>query len=372
MKTLGAVLAFVALTAMLPAPRAPLWSAAVDSRTADQWIAEAPGTIYALRDGRPVALDAATGLARWTSSLQAAGAPALAGRALAVPVTHGAVWIDARTGRPIARRSFLETPLLVGSASDIVAVFRSGTVEGFSGEGRLRWRRSLGPIYESDAERLGADGVLIFGIGRHTGALVLDASNGHAVGYATDVNELVGDDGRYLWFTVVAGGIKGLDLQTARSVAVHGAVIAGAVSVEHAIAIAVINGRLDEIDLNDGGAPKHLAIDGRWVGGPLDGKIFVERSDGLYVQALAPASRPVKIASYASHVRYIGDDRSVAYVGLRDGTLFAVDLRSDAIVESVATGCSFYEGFSATGKTAFVHCDRGNVSHLVAFPRVGF
>jgi len=113
-----------------------------------------------------------------------------------------------------------------------------------------------------------------------------------------------------------------------------------------------------------------LRIDGRWIGGPIAGKILIERGDGLYVQPLAPDGKAVRVARYGSPSRIVAADRAIAYVGLLDGEILAIDMRKARIVQKAATPCRIYEGFTANGTTSIVHCDSdARRSQLVALAR---
>lgn len=195
-----------------------------------------------------------------------------------------------------------------------------------------------------------------------------DAATGRAVASAADADTLVGSDGRYVWFTVREGGIKGLDLNTNRTFVMHNQIERGQAIAEHNRAVAVIGGRLTLIDLHtQQSSPLH--IDGRWIGGPVDGKIFIERGDGLYLQSIDPGATAFRVAGYKSEARYVTSDRSVGYVGHRDGTMLVIDLDRDRLLHRYATGCNFYEGVTASGNSAVVHCDAGTQSQLVGFTR---
>jgi hypothetical protein len=199
--------------------------------------------------------------------------------------------------------------------------------------------------------------------------LVLDAKNGNAVAQAAYVDSLIGADGRYLWFSVAGGGIKGLDLDTNRTIAVHGHVLPKGASVEHGRAVAVIDGRLHAIDVASN-TDRKLHIDGRWIGGPIADKILIERGDGLYVQPLAANAKARRVARYTSESRIVAADRAIAYVGLANGEVIAVDMRAERTVQKISTPCRFYEGFTASGTTSIVHCDSdASHSRLVALVR---
>ena len=368
--------AFLLSTLLLAASSsaAVRWDVQVDSRTTAQWLAESAGAVYGLRDGHPIAFDVRDGRIRWSDAgVTALGAPAFTQGVVAFPVHDGVVWFDASSGRVLRRTSLAVTPQLVGSSSRIVAVLGDGrrlraNVVAFDHNGVLRWSRHLA-FFIADAIALRRNAVAIFGVGAQHGTLIVDADTGRDVAYATHVNDLVGDDGRYVWFTVDLGGIKGLDLDTDRSLVFHGAVIPKAVTVEHGVAVAVIDGRLRRIDLSGGGSVTPLHVDGRWIGGPVAGKLFVERGDGLYLQSIDGTSRARKVASYHAESRVVASDRAIGYVGLRDGRLFVVDVARETVVATYRTGCDFYEGFTASGDTAIVHCDAKQVSHLIGFAR---
>jgi hypothetical protein len=132
----------------------------------------------------------------------------------------------------------------------------------------------------------------------------------------------------------------------------------------------VIDGRLHAIDIASG-TDTRLRIYGRWIGGPIAGKILIERSDGLYVQPLSPAAKATRVARYTAESRIVASGRGIAYVGLLDGEIMAIDMRTARLVQKISTPCRFYEGFTASGTTSIVQCDSDAThSRLVAFKRV--
>ncbi len=102
----------------------PSWTVGIDSRTTDQWLAEAPGAVFATSRGNLVAIDSDTGNVRWKSTLQAQGAPA---------VTRGTI-----------------------------VAFDNQTSQlcGFSARGERRWCRDLG-LYYRDGTVFGLGGNLV-------------------------------------------------------------------------------------------------------------------------------------------------------------------------------------------------------------------
>jgi len=353
-------------SAIVPLDR-PLWNVPIDSRTTGQWIAEAPGTIFTSRQGHLVAIDSSNGASRWNSTLPINGAPAVAPGVLAVSTDQGLALIDPSTGhlRVLLRTARAEA--VAGSRSSIVVLSDSGRrLCGYSAQGRAIWCRS-------QAEQMNGASVLSLGgnlvaVTSWKGWVFYDAASGKAVAAAADADELVGSDERYVWFTVREGGLKGVDLNTNRSVAMHNQIENKQVIAEHNRAVAVVGGRLKLIDLETQSISP-LPIDGRWIGGPVNGKIFIERGDGLYLQPIDPVRRAAPIVSYKSESRYVTSDRAVGYVGLLDGTVLVVDLKHNRLLRRIATGCSFYEGVAATGATTVIHCDAGTQSRLIAFAR---
>ncbi len=345
----------------------PSWTVGIDSRTTDQWLAEAPGSVFAINRGNLVAIDTATGEIRWKSPLRPQGAPAVTHGALAVATDRGLAFLDPARGSTRRVLTGVGATSLAGSPSTIVA-FNSHTSElcAFSASGVRHWCRELGTYYR-DGTVFGLGGNLV-AVSSNAGWVFFDAANGRAVASAADADTLVGSDGRYVWFTVREGGIKGLDLDTNRTFVMHNQIERGQVIAEHQRAVAVIGGHLTLIDLQTRqSSPLH--IDGRWIGGPVDGKIFIERGDGLYLQSIEPGAKAVRVAAYNSEARYVTSDRSTGYVGLRNGTVLVIDLEQDKLLHKYATTCDFYEGVTASGATTVVHCDSGTQSRLVGFSR---
>jgi outer membrane protein assembly factor BamB len=348
------------------------WTAPVDSRTMPQWLAESPGRVYAIQDGHLAALSAANGDVLWTNPVAAADAPAYLRGTLAVPTGNGLAFIEARSGRTIVVLHAPGSVSVAPGSSAIVAVhYGDGTsawAAGYDRHARVLWTRRLERTENMQVYPIAGDAVAVFDLWKNA-ALVLDAKTGNAVAQATYVDSLIGQDGRYLWFSVAGGGIKGLDLDTNRTIAVHGHVLPKGASVEHGRAVAVIDGRLHVIDLRSG-TDRRLRIDGRWIGGPIAGKILVERGDGLYVQPITGSGRARRVVRYSSESRIVAADRSIAYVGLLNGRIIAIDMRTERAVQNIWTPCRFYEGFTASGTTSVVHCDsQSGHSQLVAFAR---
>jgi outer membrane protein assembly factor BamB len=345
----------------------PAWNVPIDSRTTDQWIAEAPGAVFAARDGRLVALDSATGSTRWTSAFRVSGAPVIAPGVLAVSTDEGLAFIDPSNGHVRIVLHGVPDQNIAGSQSSIVVLNRAThRLCGYSREGRIVW--CAGTDVGINGGSVASLGGNLVAVTSWKGWVFYDASNGKAVAAAADADTLVGSDGRYVWFTVLDGGLKGLDLDTNRSVAMHNQIEKKQLIVEHDRAVAVVDGRLKLIDLRTQ-SMRSLPIDGRWIGGPVDGKIFIERGDGLYLQSIDADARAVPIVQYKSEARYVTSDRAIGYVGLLDGTVLVVDVKRDRLLRRIATGCSFYEGISASGATAIVHCDTGENARLVGFER---
>lgn len=368
MKHLALVIASVVLMAV-SASASPTWSLPVDSRTAAEWMAEGPGSIYALAHGHLAAIDASNGRVRWSSDRVASGAPAVVHDAVVIPASHQLLWLRALDGQVMRTLPLRSDALLVSGSSSIVAALPDeGRVMGFDARGVRVWSRSVDISQSTRIFSVGGDAVAILPNGYSTTALILDARDGKPVASATHVDDLVGADGRYLWFGVDVGGIKGLDLDTNRRFVLHGAMIKGAVRVEHGLAVAVVDGRLQYVDLSGDGKAHRLHIDGRWIGGPIGGKILVERGDGLYVQALN-ANSGHRVAAYPGDSVVTAADRGIAYVGRRDGEVLAVDVRTEQLTRTITTPCRFFEGFSATGKTMVVHCDAEQGTYLIGFPR---
>lgn len=377
----------VALAAMLPSTvsasggTAPRWIAPIDSRTTDQWLSEDRGVVYGARSGQLVALDMRTGRTLWTSRVQPATKSAARGGAVVTPTETGIVFLRARDGSVLRRVRLPQSdrspiagerpvPIVATASNGFVSVTQTDTgveARGWTFDGRPRWTRHYGWAPFGTLLPLGGDaiGLTVPGGGN---VLVIDGHDGRAVAATDGVDSLIGADGRYLWFNVVGGGIKGIDLDTNRSLALHGSIVRGAARVEHGIAIAVVDGRLTRLDLTTG-KTQALHVDGRWIGGPSDGRIFIERGDGVYVRALAQNAKQRRVARYTGDARLVAADRSVGMIAMEDGRIFVVDVANARPLATIDTPCSSYEGFAASADTTLVHCDRAGVSQLIAFNR---
>ncbi len=151
--------------------------------------------------------------------------------------------------------------------------------------------------------------------------------------------------------------------------ALHGSIVRGAARAEHGIAVAVIDGRITRVDLRNG-TQQVLKVDGRWIGGPSDGRIFVERGDGVYVRGLAPVAKQRRVARYSGQARVVAADRNVGMIAMEDGRIFVVDVANARPLATIDTPCTYYEGFATNDDTTLVHCDdHASISQLVAFNR---
>jgi hypothetical protein len=374
--TLPAAVSAFAAPANQP-PSRPRWVTPIDSRTTDQWLSESAGVVYGARDGRLVAIDLHSGGTRWTAPVAVIGRSASGGGFVAAPSVDAVSFIDARTGRIAVTQRIGERPGVASYSGGFVTVASEASgftdMRAFSFDGKPRWTKTL--RYGTNPQRtvsLGGDAV---GVRAGDAIVVIDGRDGRYVADARGVDELIGADGRYLWFNVIGGGIKGLDLDWNRSRALHGSIVKGAARVEHGVAVAVIDGRLQKIDLTRGGddeaAIRPMRVDGRWVGGPSAGRIFLERGDGMYVRALDDRAKARRVAHYTGESRIVATDGSRAMIGMQSGTIYVVDVASGKQLAQIYTTCRAYEGFAASGDTTLVHCDDENhAAQLVAFARV--
>ena len=354
----------------------PRWVTPIDSRTADQWLSESAGVVYGARDGRLVAIDLRSGGTRWTAPVAVIGRSASGGGFVAAPSEHAVSFIDARNGRIVVTRLIGERPGVASYSGGFVTVAPQGggaIMRAFSFDGKPRWTTTL--HYGTDPQRIVSLGGDAVGLRGGDEIVVIDGRDGRFVARTNGVDELIGADGRYLWFNVVGGGIKGLDLDWNRSRALHGSIVKGAARVEHGVAIAVVDGRLQKIDLTRGGddeaAVRPMRVDGRWVGGPSAGRIFLERGDGMYVRALDDRAKARRVARYTGESRIVAADGSRAMIGMQNGTIYVVDVASGKQLAQIDTTCRAYEGFAASGDTTLVHCDdETHAAQLVAFARV--
>jgi outer membrane protein assembly factor BamB len=354
----SALMAFIAVGAVAsPAPSASAarWVAPIDSRDRPgDWVAVRDNVAYVARDGRVEALDLTDGHVRWSTRMAASNHIVARSKRVLVPVANGYVILDRATGAVTARRVMGANVEFAGT-THFLMLHDETLLRGISDDGtRTLWERRL-PVTDRFAQPVGDDAVGLFDTRRST-VLVIDAANGHAVASVDGVDELVGADGRYLWFNVRNGGIKGVDLRENRTVVVHDSIVRGAVRVEHGVAVAVLHGRLSVLDLRTGARPKPLHVIGRWIGGPVDGRIFLERSDGLYEQALDSA-KTARVARYTGQSRIVTSDGRHAFVGLEDGQIFTIDVADAREIGETQTSCRAYEGFKVLSAQAFVHCD---------------
>ena len=363
---------FAALLADIPVSDvAPRWVVPIDSRTTDQWLSPHSGVVYGAREGKLVALDLRTGHVRWSAAVTPWTKSAAYRNAVAAPTETGLVFLRARDGRVVRSVRSGSSPIVAGAPSGFLSVTKTTTgveARGWTFDGRPRWTRHFRYAPFGTLLPLGGDaiGLTVPGSGD---LLAIDASNGHALASADGVDSLIGADGRYLWFNVIGGGIKGIDVNTTRTVVLHGSVVRGAARVEHGIAVAVVDGRLTRLDLVRG-TTEALKVDGRWIGGPSAGRIFVERDDGVYVRDITPGARQYRVARYTGQARTVAADGRTGVIGMEDGRIFVVDIVHARSIGTIDTPCVAYEGFAASDRTMLVHCDdRDHVSKLVAFAR---
>ena len=345
----------------------PPWTIGVDSRSTDQWLAEAPGSVFATSHGNLIAIDSATGNLRWKSTLQAQGAPAVR---RTVRCSRDA-WRArvSRFGSGSTRRvlSGVNTTSLAGSPSTVVA-FDNQTSR-LCGLSAARQRRGAEiSAYTTEMGRSSDWAVISSPFLQMPAGRYFDAANGRAVAAAADADTLVGSDGRYVWFTVREGGVKGLDLDTNRTFVMHNQIERGQVHCRTRSRGGRSRWAPALIDLQTQQSSQ-LHIDGRWIGGPVDGKIFIERGDGLYLQSIDPACEEhfALQRTRAKRAMSRATDRSDTWAPRRHHARH----RSGAgpALAPFATGCNFYEGVTASGKTTVVHCDAGTQSQLVGFAR---
>jgi hypothetical protein len=371
-RTLALAVALVGsavLPAMAASPTQPRWTVPIDSRSAGQWLSEAAGSVYGPIDGRLAAIAVASGRIRWQSDVRPDSRSVVHGAAVLAPESSGLAFLDVRSGRVFRRIALGGTPAVAVGTSGFVSVVaaRSGIdVRGWSEAGRPTWQRTLTKERNERLIQLGGDAV---GLIAHDRVLVLDAKTGNAVAATDGIDELIGADGRYLWFNVVGGGIKGLDLDSGRTLAIHSSIVRGSARVEHGIAVAVVDGRLTRLDLRSGVVAR-LPIYGRWIGGPIAGRRLIARGDGAYVQTLSGAGGQRRVAPYRGDLDSITSDGHDAIIGHADGTIDVIDVVAQRRLATFATSCRDYEGFAQTQATTLVHCDAdAQRSELLAFAR---
>jgi len=352
------------------------WNVPIDSRSEDQWVTTRRNRVFTLRSGHVVALDRASGRLVWQSRGVVQSRPALGGDAIYSVIEHGTIVVlDANTGLERGRRAMkppaTAIPTLLSAAFGAVAIYPEGMharIDGLQGASHPLWTRRI--RFDAAARPFSLGGNAIgFLSPMHGDILILDARTGRALAATDGVYGIVGSDGRYVWLGVGGGGLKGLDLFTGKTIAFHNSIVQGAVRVEHGIAVAVVDGRLMRMDLaSEASVP--LIIDGRWIGGPANGQLFIERGDGVYLQPLA-GGRARRIATHVTDSPLVTADRTTGYVSAIDGTVDVVDLRDGSVVARWGTGCRIFEGIARAADTTLVHCDRSATdSRLLAFDSV--
>ncbi len=359
--------AFTMLAASTSYARSQRWMLPIDSRNTDQWVSARANVIYTISNGHVVAIDAATGVTRWTSTAVVVSRPAIGGSTIYAPVPNGILALDAQSGVARGVMRVTGTPTLLTSDEMAVALVR-GTdatiVLGLRDTLRPHWRRQFEPGW-SRPFSAGFNVVVLYG-SHSADVLALDSHTGNAVAAADGVDDYVGRDGRTLWFSVAGGGLKGLDLDKNTSVAIHDSVVRGAVRVEGKTAVAVIDGRLVKLALPSG-AVQALPIHGRWVGGPIAGVIFVARSDGMYGLRL-DGGKPSLLATNISDTRFLTAQNRRAFFQTNDGSIVVADTDTLKPIARWPTDCTFVEGVHLIADGALVHCDLKTMStRLYAF-----
>lgn len=372
LRSLACAVASLALLATIGASpalhsEAQRWHVAIDSRDTDQWLSVRGGTIFTLRGGHVVAIDEQRGTTRWTSAMTVSGRPAIAGASVYAPQRSGMVVLATATGAVIGHVAFPDRPLLL--TTDTMAVARinttgGATFAGFAGGVNARWTHSIEGTFDR-MDDAGEDAVLAFGQATTTDVVAFDARSGAVAAATHGVDALIGRDHRWLWFSVEGGGLKGLDLDTNRTRVLHNDIVRGAVKVEGSTAIAVIDGRLSRIAL-PGGAVTPLHIDGRWVGGPAHGTIFVSRDDGTYAVRLSDRFTK-RLVTKTADTRFLTSSGLNVYFATNDGSIVVADLARLRPLVRWPTSCSFVEGVHVVAHGALVHCDVGLTSRLYAF-----
>jgi outer membrane protein assembly factor BamB len=379
--------ALCALAGASPAPPAGTtqrWALAIDSRNTGQWLSVRRGVVYCVRNAHVTAIDVATGHVHWASSEKVEGRPAIGGRTVFAPVPSGVVALDAATGRELGRFRLPGAPEMLTTDSTAVAVVNGdthGRLLGFRDHVQPRWQREFIGSW-GRPEDVGRSTILVWG-GRSgddslpaafwessAAVLALDATTGNAMAATDGVEDYVGRNERTLWFSVVGGGLKSLDLATNTSASIHNSIVRGAVRVEGATAVAVVDGHLTKISLPDG-RQERLRIDGRWVGGPADQTIFVAREDGTYALRLS-GGRPIRLVTNTAHTRFLTSTGKSVYFAVDDGCIVVANLDNPTLTTRLKTACRFVEGVHVIDRGALVHCDDARwSSRLYAFRFAG-
>jgi len=304
----------------------PRWVTPIDSRTTDQWLSESAGIVYGARAGRLVAIELRSGGTRWIAPVTVIGRSASGGGFVAAPSANAVSFIDARNGHVVAARRIGANPGVASYSNGFVAVTAAGAVatvaRAFSFDGSPRWEKTF--AFGADPQRIVSLGGDAVGLRGRDAILVIDGRNGRGVAQTDGIDDLIGADGRYLWFNVVNGGIKGLDLDRNRSRALHGSIVKGAARVEH----------------------------------------------GMYVRALDDRAKARRVARYSGESRMVAVDGPRAMIAMDSGTIYVVDVASGRQLAQIDTRCRAYEGFAVSGTTTIVHCDdETHAAQLVAFDR---
>ena len=134
----------------------PRWTAAIDSRTTDQWLSEADGAVYGPRGGKLVALDLRDGHERWRSAVEPTSKSAARNGAVVAPTKTGIIFLRSRDGGIVRSVRVGDAPIVAAAPSGFVSVTRTETgveARGWTFDGRPRSRRPSRSSHRSRADR---------------------------------------------------------------------------------------------------------------------------------------------------------------------------------------------------------------------------
>jgi hypothetical protein len=109
----------------------------------------------------------------------------------------------------------------------------------------------------------------------------------------------------------------------------------------------------------EGQRPLLVSRDGAWVGGPYEGRIVMQRADGLWLLDLVgDRVRTTKVAAFAPPIdtQAVAFDGGLVYAALSDGRVVAVDLRDGSRRFSASTSCRRWRGIGVHGDDFLAVC----------------
>ncbi len=115
--------------------------------------------------------------------------------------------------------------------------------------------------------------------------------------------------------------------------------------------------------------PLLVAADAKFLGGPSRGTVYVERRDGVW--ALRPTARAIEarlVAHSRAPARVMAMPDHVAYFGFEDGHVYGVDVESGRAMLEAKVPCT-PDRLSTSLRRVYVVCSSGSRSRIFAFAR---